>query len=65
MQNYRYEIRNKSGQVSAGVMTAASPTSAAQVLRQQGSYVLSLTVQAAQAGTLQRVLSWQPQLPPL
>lgn len=65
MQNYRYEIRNKSGQVSAGVMAAASPIAAAQILRQQGSYVLSLVVETVNIGTtLQRVLAWQPQFPP-
>jgi type IV pilus assembly protein PilC len=64
MQNYKYEIRNKTGQVSGGVMAAASPTAAAQMLRQQGSFVLSLTAEALQASTLKRVLAWQPQLPP-
>ena len=65
MQNYRYELRNKSGQVTSGVVAAASPAAASQLLRQQGGYVLSLAATEGGSQTsLQRLLAWQPQLPP-
>ena len=65
MHNYKYELRNKSGQVSSGVVAAASPAAASQMLRQQGGYVLSLAATEEVVHTsLQRVLAWQPQLGP-
>ncbi len=43
MANYRYQIRNANGQVQVGVVSADTAQTAAAVLRNQGSHVLSLT----------------------
>lgn len=43
MPNYRYELKQSSGQVSAGVIAADSLVAATQLLRNQGGYILSLT----------------------
>ena len=43
MPNYRYELKQSSGQVSAGVIAADSLMAATQLLRNQGGYILSLT----------------------
>ncbi len=65
MPNYRYEVKQASGKLSAGVIAAASPTAAANLLRAQGSYVLSLTEMAARrARGLQGILSFQVQMGP-
>jgi len=42
MPNYRYQIRNASGQVQVGVLSADNVGSAANVLRNQGAHVLSI-----------------------
>src|SRR4051812_43940214 len=42
MPSYRYEVKNTSGQVSAGVMSAASMSAASESLRAQQNYILSL-----------------------
>jgi len=47
MPNYRYEIRQPSGQVNAGVIAAANPSAASQMLRGQGGYILTLSELAA------------------
>jgi type IV pilus assembly protein PilC len=44
MPNYRYQVRNTSGQLQNGVIAADNATTAAAVLRNQGSHVLSLSV---------------------
>ena len=58
MPNYKYEIKQASGKMSAGIIAAASPSAAAGQLRSQGGYVLSLTeVAAKKARGLQALLS--------
>ncbi len=52
MPNYRYQVRTAQGQVSTGVVAADSATSAAAILRNQGSQVLSVS---AALGTEQAV----------
>ncbi|MFG0314380.1 MAG: type II secretion system F family protein [Phycisphaerales bacterium] len=42
MPNYRYQIRNASGQIQVGVLSADTVASAATVLRNQGAHVLSI-----------------------
>ena len=43
MPNYRYQIRNSAGQVTAGMLAADNATTAAAILRNQGAHVLSLS----------------------
>ena len=43
MPNYRYEIRQTTGQVSTGIIAADSSLAASQLLRAQGAYVLKLS----------------------
>ena len=43
MPTYRYQTRNNSGQVTVGTIAADNALGAAQLLRNQGSTVLSLT----------------------
>ena len=43
MPNYRYQIKNSSGQTQVGVVAAETAASAATILRNQGSHVLSLS----------------------
>ncbi len=43
MANYQYEMKQASGQVVSGVISAADSSAAAQMIRAQGGYVLSLT----------------------
>ena len=43
MPNYRYQTRNTSGQVTVGTIAADNALGAAQLLRNQGGTVLSLT----------------------
>lgn len=52
MPNYRYQVRTAQGQVTTGVVAADSATSAAAILRNQGSHVLSVS---AAMGTEQAV----------
>lgn len=42
MPNYRFESRNASGQVSAGVIAAQSLAAASQMIRSRGEYILAL-----------------------
>ncbi len=42
MPSYRYEIKQPSGQVQAGVMSAASMSAASELLRAQQGYILAL-----------------------
>ncbi len=42
MPSYRYEIKQTSGQVQAGVLSAASMSAASEMLRAQQGYILSL-----------------------
>jgi type IV pilus assembly protein PilC len=42
MPSYRYEVKTASGQVQAGVLSAASMSAASEMLRAQQSYILSL-----------------------
>ncbi|MBS0190446.1 MAG: type II secretion system F family protein [Phycisphaerales bacterium] len=46
MPNYRYQVRTAQGQVTAGVVAADSAASAAAILRNQGSHVLSVSASA-------------------
>jgi type IV pilus assembly protein PilC len=43
MPNYRYQIKNSSGQTQVGVVAAETAATAATILRNQGSHVLSLS----------------------
>jgi type IV pilus assembly protein PilC len=47
MPNYRYQIKNSSGQTQVGVLAAETAATAATILRNQGSHVLSLSPVAA------------------
>ena len=42
MPTYRYEAKDASGKVNAGVLTAANLAAAAQQLRARGEYILAL-----------------------
>ena len=42
MPNYRYQIRNASGQIQVGVLAADTVASAANALRNQGAHVLAI-----------------------
>ena len=65
MPNYRYELKSASGQINAGVIAADSITAATQMLRSQGSYILSLAAVAqSQGGGLQKLLSFNVQTGP-
>jgi type IV pilus assembly protein PilC len=65
MPNYRYELRQASGQMTSGVVAADTLTAATQMLRSQGAYILSLkAVMRPRAGGLQNVLSMNFQLGP-
>ena len=65
MPNYRYEIKEASGQVSAGVIAAESIAAATQMLRNQGSYILSLTSLASKKSHgLQGLLTFSVQFGP-
>lgn len=58
MSNYRYELRQNTGQVTTGVIAAQSSGAAAQMLRAQGGYILSLVeVAEKKAAGLQNILS--------
>ncbi len=47
MPSYRYQVRTSAGQTQVGVVAADNVTSAAQILRNQGVHVMSLTPVAA------------------
>ena len=47
MPNYRYQIRTSNGQLQSGVIAADTAASAASILRNQGSHVLSLSTTVA------------------
>lgn len=49
MGNYRYQIRNASGQVQQGVLAADSAASAAALLRNQGCHILSLSAMGSES----------------
>lgn len=51
MPNYRYQVRSSSGQVQTGVIAADNAATAAAILRNQGSHVLSLNASAGGDGT--------------
>jgi type IV pilus assembly protein PilC len=42
MPTYRYEVKSSAGQVTAGLLSAATLTAASQQLRDQGGYILHL-----------------------
>ncbi len=42
MPSYRYESKNASGQVSAGVIAANSLAAASQMIRSRGEYIIAL-----------------------
>lgn len=48
MGNYRYQVRNASGQVQTGMLASDSAASAAALLRNQGCHILSLTALGAE-----------------
>jgi type IV pilus assembly protein PilC len=54
MPTYRYTVKDNAGKVSTGVINAQSTTAASAILRNQGSYVMNLTIQQAgeEAGSL-------------
>jgi len=65
MANYRYELRQNSGQITKGVIAAASSSAAAQVLRAKGGYILSLAEAREQkSGGLRSLLSFNVQTGP-
>ncbi|KPK77215.1 MAG: hypothetical protein AMJ79_04000 [Phycisphaerae bacterium SM23_30] len=65
MANYRYELRQTSGQLTSGVITADSLITATRMLRSQGGYILSLkAVMRPRTGGLQGLLSMNFQLGP-
>src|SRR5688572_6276295 len=50
MPTYRYESRNASGKVTAGVISAANLAAASQQLRARGEYILALAPSADATG---------------
>ena len=42
MPSYRYEVRSSNGQIQAGVLNAATLSTASEILRAQQSYILAL-----------------------
>lgn len=65
MANYQYELRQNTGQVAAGVITAQSSAAAAQLLRAKGGYILSLAEMVEKkAGSLGSILSFKVQMGP-
>jgi len=65
MANYRYELRESSGQIRVGLIEANSTTDAAQILRARGGYILSL-MEISKAGKrgLQNILAFKVQTGP-
>lgn len=65
MPNYRYELRQNNGQVITGMIAADSSMIAAQMLRNQGGYVLRMTEAAGkQVRGLQDLLNISVQMGP-
>lgn len=65
MPNYRYELKQASGQVTTGVVSAETNNAAAQMLRNQGGYVLSLAEVANNSQTgMQKLMAFEVQLGP-
>ncbi|MCP4709839.1 MAG: type II secretion system F family protein [Planctomycetes bacterium] len=65
MPNYRYELRQTTGQLASGVIAADSLAAATQQLRSQGAYILSLKAMVRKrSGGLNSVLSMNFQLGP-
>ena len=67
MPTYRYESRNASGKVTAGVISAATLAAASQQLRSRGEYILALapggdTNTAKKGGMLSMELSFGPSM---
>jgi type IV pilus assembly protein PilC len=50
MANYRYQIRTSAGQVQVGVVAADTIANAAQILRNQGAHVLSISPAVGESG---------------
>ncbi len=55
MPTYRYETKNSSGKVTAGVLSAANLAAAAQQLRDRGEFILALG--SAESGTVKKKLN--------
>lgn len=58
MPNYRYQVRTPGGQVQVGVIRADSSATAAAILRNQGSHVLSIsqaTMLSQRGGLMERL----------
>ncbi|MBN1764956.1 MAG: type II secretion system F family protein [Sedimentisphaerales bacterium] len=65
MANFRYELRQTTGQVTSGVIAANNSGAAAQMLRAQGGYILSLLeVKNAKKKGLDGLLSFKVQTGP-
>ena len=63
MPNYRFESRNATGQVSAGVLAAQSLAAASQMIRSRGEYILALApTEEGKATRQQFSLSFGPGL---
>jgi len=65
MPNYRYELRQSTGQVTAGIIAAESMTAASDMLRSQGAYILALSAVASdKTKGLRNILEFNVQLGP-
>ena len=65
MPNYRYTLRQPSGQVTAGIIAADSTSAASAILRDKGGYIVSLAMTAdKQISMLKQILTYSPQLGP-
>lgn len=65
MPNFRYEMRQSSGQVASGVLVADSVAAASQLLRGKGGFVLSLSeVDESRRSLLERMRSVKVQFGP-
>ena len=65
MANYRYELKQTSGKVTAGILAAESSSAAAQKLRKRGGYIMSLTaVEQTKSKGLNKVFSFKVQRGP-
>ncbi len=65
MANYYYELRQNNGQVVKGMIAAESSGAAAQALRAQGGYILSLSEAVAKKRSgLQSLLEFNVQMGP-
>ncbi len=57
MPSYRYQVKNTGGQLSTGVLTAATAMEAAQALRAKGNQVLQLTASGGETKSLSQKLA--------